>query len=86
MHVNHTNLVPLPHSYLYEKECQYSLVLVHGVTYDIDRVTSAEIFSYLLILPSISHKEIEESLRDRYIAFAPRYIFIPTYLTTPIDT
>lgn len=46
-------------------------VLVHGVTHDPGRVTSAEIFSELSILPSASHDAIENMLAERRVAFAP---------------
>ncbi|TKC89596.1 DNA-binding protein YbiB [Trinickia terrae] len=46
-------------------------VLVHGITADPGRVTSAEIFAQLGIEPARSHGEIEGALARRRIAFAP---------------
>ncbi len=46
-------------------------VLVHGVTRDPGRVTSAEIFAALSIAPSPSHDAIEQALAERRVAFAP---------------
>jgi anthranilate phosphoribosyltransferase len=46
-------------------------VLVHGVTDDPGRVTSAEIFAELAIPHAGSHDEIEDSLASRRLAFAP---------------
>ncbi|WP_323122967.1 DNA-binding protein YbiB [Burkholderia alba] len=46
-------------------------VLVHGVAQDPGRVTSAEIFAALSIAPSQSHDEIEDTLAERRVAFAP---------------
>jgi anthranilate phosphoribosyltransferase len=46
-------------------------VLVHGVTEDPGRVTSAEIFAELGIPHAASHDEIEDSLASRRLAFAP---------------
>src|SRR5471030_2514622 len=46
-------------------------VLVHGVTDDPGRVTSAEIFSYLGIEQSRNSTDIEAALKTRLIAFAP---------------
>jgi len=46
-------------------------VLVHGVTEDPGRVTSAEIFSYLGIEQSRNSTDIEAALKTRLIAFAP---------------
>ncbi|KVN01159.1 DNA-binding protein YbiB [Burkholderia stagnalis] len=46
-------------------------VLVHGVTRDPGRVTSAEIFAALSIAPSASHDAIEDMLAERRVAFAP---------------
>jgi anthranilate phosphoribosyltransferase len=45
--------------------------LVHGVTIDPGRVTSAEIFARLGIEPATSHAGIEASLAERRLAFAP---------------
>lgn len=45
--------------------------LVHGVTEDPGRVTSAEIFKQLGIEPATSHADIEASLAARRLAFAP---------------
>ncbi|EGC98388.1 glycosyl transferase family protein, partial [Burkholderia sp. TJI49] len=46
-------------------------VLVHGVSQDPGRVTSAEIFAALSIAPSTSHDAIEDTLAERRVAFAP---------------
>ncbi|MGF6726169.1 anthranilate phosphoribosyltransferase [Paraburkholderia sp. GAS41] len=46
-------------------------VLVHGVTEDPGRVTSAEIFAHLQIAHAQTHAEIEDSLAARRLAFAP---------------
>lgn len=46
-------------------------VLVHGVTEDPGRVTSAEIFTHLQIPHAQTHSEIEDSLAARRLAFAP---------------
>ncbi|MDY7786572.1 DNA-binding protein YbiB [Burkholderia ubonensis] len=46
-------------------------VLVHGVTRDPGRVTSAEIFDALSIAPPASHDGIEDMLAERRVAFAP---------------
>jgi anthranilate phosphoribosyltransferase len=46
-------------------------VLVHGVTRDPGRVTSAEIFDALSLAPSPSHDAIEQALAERRVAFAP---------------
>ncbi|MGA3252493.1 MAG: DNA-binding protein YbiB, partial [Paraburkholderia sp.] len=46
-------------------------VLVHGVTEDPGRVTSAEIFTHLQIAHAQSRAEIEDSLAGRRLAFAP---------------
>ncbi|GLU32892.1 DNA-binding protein YbiB [Trinickia caryophylli] len=45
--------------------------LVHGVSTDPGRVTSAEIFAELGIEPAVSHAAIEGELRSRRLAFAP---------------
>jgi anthranilate phosphoribosyltransferase len=46
-------------------------VLVHGVTDDPGRVTSAEIFSFLGIEQSRNSADIEAALKTRLIAFTP---------------
>ncbi|SIT39735.1 conserved hypothetical protein [Paraburkholderia piptadeniae] len=46
-------------------------VLVHGVTEDPGRVTSAEIFALLNVAPAQTHADIEACLANRRIAFAP---------------
>jgi anthranilate phosphoribosyltransferase len=46
-------------------------VLVHGVTEDPGRVTSAEIFAHLQIPATQTHDEIEDALAARRVAFAP---------------
>ncbi len=46
-------------------------VLVHGVTEDPGRVTSAEIFAQLRVQPAQTHDEIEDALAARRLAFAP---------------
>jgi anthranilate phosphoribosyltransferase len=46
-------------------------VLVHGVTEDPGRVTSAEIFAHLQIAAAETHREIEDALAARRVAFAP---------------
>jgi anthranilate phosphoribosyltransferase len=46
-------------------------VLVHGVTEDPGRVTSAEIFAHLQIAAAQTHGDIEASLAARRVAFAP---------------
>jgi anthranilate phosphoribosyltransferase len=46
-------------------------VLVHGVTEDPGRVTSAEIFAQLGIEPAHTHGEIEDAIARRRVAFAP---------------
>ena len=46
-------------------------VLVHGVTEDPGRVTSAEIFTHLQIPHAQSHADIEDGLAERRLAFAP---------------
>jgi anthranilate phosphoribosyltransferase len=45
--------------------------LVHGVTEDPGRVTSAEIFACLGIQAAASHADIEQALSERRLAFAP---------------
>ena len=52
-------------------------VLVHGVTDDPGRVTSAEIFAELGIAHAASHDEIEDSLASRRLAFAPIAVLAP---------
>ncbi|SAK83560.1 DNA-binding protein YbiB [Caballeronia ptereochthonis] len=52
-------------------------VLVHGVTDDPGRVTSAEIFTELGIPHAASHDEIEDSLASRRLAFAPITVLAP---------
>ncbi|KVD88913.1 glycosyl transferase [Burkholderia sp. ABCPW 14] len=52
-------------------------VLVHGVTEDPGRVTSAEIFAELSIPPGESHDEIEDTLAERRVAFAPIDVLAP---------
>ena len=51
--------------------------LVHGVTEDPGRVTSAEIFACLGIAASGSHDEIERALAERRVAFAPVEVLAP---------
>ena len=51
--------------------------LVHGVTEDPGRVTSAEIFTCLGIAPSASHEQIEASLGERRVAFVPVEVLAP---------
>lgn len=51
--------------------------LVHGVTADAGRVTSAEIFAKLGIAPAASHDEIETQLASRALAFAPIDVLAP---------
>jgi anthranilate phosphoribosyltransferase len=46
-------------------------VLVHGVTEDPGRVTSAEIFAHLSLAPAQTHADIETSLANQRLAFAP---------------
>jgi len=46
-------------------------VLVHGVTEDPGRVTSAEIFAHLQIAAAQTHNEIEDALAAHRVAFAP---------------
>jgi len=46
-------------------------VLVHGVTEDPGRVTSAEIFTHLGVAPALTHADIENALAARRLAFAP---------------
>jgi anthranilate phosphoribosyltransferase len=46
-------------------------VLVHGVTEDPGRVTSAEIFAHLQIGAAQSHEDVEAGLAARRVAFAP---------------
>jgi anthranilate phosphoribosyltransferase len=62
------NLVPLLALLLARERVP---VLVHGVTRDPGRVTSAEIFDALSIAPSASHRAIEAALAERRVAFAP---------------
>ncbi|WDD95376.1 DNA-binding protein YbiB [Burkholderia sp. FERM BP-3421] len=52
-------------------------VLVHGVTEDPGRVTSAEIFAALSIPAARSHDEIEDTLAERRVAFAPITLLAP---------
>ncbi len=52
-------------------------VLVHGVTGDPGRVTSAEIFAELGIAHAASHDEIEDSLASRRLSFAPITVLAP---------
>jgi anthranilate phosphoribosyltransferase len=51
--------------------------LVHGVTTDPGRITSAEIFTRLGIEPSVSHAQIEKSLAEHRLAFAPIEVLAP---------
>src|SRR6202012_1401788 len=46
-------------------------VLVHGVTEDPGRVTSAEIFAHLNVAAAQTHADIETSLANQRVAFAP---------------
>lgn len=52
-------------------------VLVHGVTTDPGRITSAAIFAELGIPEATSHDEIEDSLASRRLAFAPITVLAP---------
>jgi anthranilate phosphoribosyltransferase len=52
-------------------------VLVHGVTEDPGRVTSAEIFTHLQIAHAQTHADIEDSLAARRLAFAPLTTLAP---------
>ncbi|KVE38769.1 DNA-binding protein YbiB [Burkholderia sp. TSV86] len=52
-------------------------VLVHGVADDPGRVTSAEIFNELSIPPGGTHDEIEDTLAERRVAFAPIGVLAP---------
>jgi anthranilate phosphoribosyltransferase len=51
--------------------------LVHGVTEDPGRVTSAEIFACLGIAASGSHADIQAALGERRVAFAPVEVLAP---------
>jgi anthranilate phosphoribosyltransferase len=51
--------------------------LVHGVTEDPGRVTSAEIFACLGIAASTSHAGIEQALTGQRVAFAPVEVLAP---------
>lgn len=51
--------------------------LVHGVTEDPGRVTSAEILVRLGIEPAASHGQIEAALASRQLAFAPVDVLAP---------
>ncbi|RDU99913.1 DNA-binding protein YbiB [Trinickia dinghuensis] len=51
--------------------------LVHGVTEDPGRVTSAEIFACLGIAACASHSDIETALAERRLAFAPVEVLVP---------
>lgn len=51
--------------------------LVHGITEDPGRVTSAEIFAYLGIAPAVSHADTERSLSHLKLAFAPVEVLAP---------
>ncbi|MGN6319793.1 DNA-binding protein YbiB [Trinickia sp.] len=51
--------------------------LVHGVTDDPGRVTSAEIFACLGIAAAASHADIESALAGRRLAFAPVEVLAP---------
>jgi len=51
--------------------------LVHGVSEDPGRVTSAEIFACLGIAASGSHADIETALGERRVAFAPVEVLAP---------
>jgi anthranilate phosphoribosyltransferase len=46
-------------------------VLVHGVTEDPGRVTSAEIFAHLQVAAAQTHRDIETALSASSVAFAP---------------
>jgi anthranilate phosphoribosyltransferase len=52
-------------------------VLVHGVTEDPGRVTSAEIFTHLQIPHAQSHADIEDGLAERRVAFASIDVLAP---------
>jgi anthranilate phosphoribosyltransferase len=52
-------------------------VLVHGVTEDPGRVTSAEIFTHLGIAHAQSLAEIEDGLAEHRLAFAPIDVLAP---------
>jgi anthranilate phosphoribosyltransferase len=51
--------------------------LVHGVTKDPGRVTSAEIFASLGVEAAASHADIEAALAKRQVAFAPVEVLAP---------
>lgn len=51
--------------------------LVHGVSTDAGRVTSAEIFARLGIAPAATHDEIEAQLAGRALSFAPIEVLAP---------
>lgn len=51
--------------------------LVHGVTEDPGRITSAEIFARLGIEPAGSRADIEAGLASRQLAFAPVVVLAP---------
>lgn len=52
-------------------------VLVHGVTADPGRVTSAEIFAQLGIAPAGTPNEIDDQLTRRRVVFAPISVLAP---------
>jgi anthranilate phosphoribosyltransferase len=52
-------------------------VLLHGVTEDAGRVTSAEIFAHLKVPHARSHADIEDGLAERRLAFAPIDVLAP---------
>ncbi|GAB2904839.1 DNA-binding protein YbiB [Paraburkholderia jirisanensis] len=52
-------------------------VLVHGVTEDPGRVTSAEIFAHLQVAAAQTHGDIEASLATQRVAFAPLATLAP---------
>jgi anthranilate phosphoribosyltransferase len=68
------NLVPLLAQLLAREGVP---VLVHGVTEDPGRVTSAEIFSHLNVSPAQTHDEIEANLASQRVAFAPIQTLAP---------
>ncbi len=68
------NLVPLLALLLAREGVR---TLVHGVTEDPGRVTSAEIFACLGIEAAASHDAIEAALAERRVAFAPVDVLAP---------
>jgi anthranilate phosphoribosyltransferase len=70
----HPNLVPLLALLLAREGVP---TLVHGVTVDPGRVTSAEIFVQLGIETAASHEAIEGGLAKRRVSFAPIEVLAP---------